>query len=558
MYLKAWEGDGAFQLQTLDASRWRVESERPLRIVQHGLSLPEADRSVVEISDAGELTVKRGCSGEQPVYVHRAGETIQVSDRVREIVVEPPSVDIEACYQFIYFEYPWRERTLHAGIVEVLNGEALTFKAGVAGTARQDGFSLPSEETAGDPKHLASHLRQHIAHAHACRIGRSNGVLLSGGIDSQVMAVTLLRDLNLQDTFGVTFSVAGAAEDESNDARRVAQQLQMEWVHVQVDPAREVDWSAITVANNPYIGAIAMRAVLDRLGPESGGVLFAGQDTRLHTPAVGMRDRLLWQLYRLPGAGKAAAQVGQLARRTTAKSAPWSFAHRVAELFAHSPTLEDFLAHRYFHMRRVAFNDGDPAMHRGLSQLAGELRGVSAEAPRALYNRVVAANWRRQYLFDIGHMVDSCLTGGRQAALPFYDYGLASFSARLPFRMAAKTTAGRAGHSSKRVKVNKYLLRMAYERDLDRDLIFRDKAVCKTNYLFFNGALRGLLNEFGHDMTLDEHEWARVLHLPELQRLSKQRDGAWTVADNWLCNIIFNALVAWSMMRKTQAIAVTA
>ena len=542
---------GGLEHEARDVARWDLASRNPFRASRLMKPGDSQDASAVEIG-ADVATVRRGCSGEHPLFVRKAGETLAVGDRVADLIGKDKSpIDLRAAYQFIYLEYPGNGRTLFEGVGELLNGQTLK-ATGVKSTvevATEDRFILPSDECQGEEAQLAGQLRERITSAHQKRVTASNGVLLSGGIDSQVMAITLTRDLALRGTFGATFSVAGAAEDESEDARRVAEQLGMEWVHVTVDPKREIDWESLITANNPYIGSIAMKALLEKLGPDAECTLFAGQDTRLHTPGLVARDRLLWSFYRVPGAGRVAALIGE---GLSAVLGPGqSFVQRAAALFAHSSSFEEFLAQRHFHVRRVAFNGADESLALGVDDIVQELEGITPANKRAAYNRIVKANWRRQYLFDMGYMVENCESGGRQCALPFYDRELVEFAARLPFDLVTQATPGRAGHSSRRVRVNKYLLRKAYAADLDSHLIFRDKAVCKTNYLFFNGALRGVIDAFCNEREVAGSREGRTLHLPEIQELCRVKRGEWTLADNWLGNLAFNAIVVWSLLRRT-------
>lgn len=505
-----------------------------------------------------DVVLKRGFSGEQPLFYTVSASKLFVSDCVVRLAERiHASMCLVACYEFVFFEYSGEGRTLFEGVKAVLNGQSLTFRTDLNGgvaVSTVDSFSLPQlEGLCSDEQKLASLLREHINTAHASRSGSVNGVLLSGGIDSQVMAISLSRDLGLKSTFAATFSVRGARQTETEDAKLAAKQLGLEWFHVEVDPAAEIEWSDVLRANSPYIGSLAMSQFLPKIvsNGKSGSVLFAGQDTRLHTPALGPRDLLLWKgLYRFERfsalVSRCAQGVGYAARELDESV----FLKRVLGLFAHSPSFSTFLANRYFHVRRFDFNKNDQIFSRVFSDIVRSLKNPDPLNPRAAYNKIVGANWRRQYLFDIGHMEGSCRHASLNCVLPFYDHDLSVFSAKLPFELATKVTVGRAGHSHKEVKVNKYLLRKAYEKDLDPVLIYRDKAVCATNHLFFNGSLRGVLSEFSQDSEHVFSDMGIALHMPDIQRMCKIYDGKWTEDDNWLCNIVFNTLVVWSLIAK--------
>lgn len=513
------------------------------------------DSSYIRINQQN-VEIKRGFSGEHPIFYAISKNIIIISDCAALIADKlDASLSLIACYEFIYFEYPGPGRTLYENVNAVLNGQHLIVETSTANYIRVtsvDSFSLPeSEEDFVDEKRLAVKLREHITAAHAERCGELNGILLSGGIDSQVMSIALSRDLGLKDTFAATFSVSGAKQNEANDARRVAEQLGMQWFPVEIDPESEFDWSEVLRVNSPYIGALSMRQFLSQLQltEQDKIVLFAGQDTRLHTPSLGQQDLWLWKyFYRFKKFAAAAAWCAQESGKMVKGLNESAYLKRLLQLFAYSPSFQTFLVNRYFHVRRFDFNNRDITFSKIFSEIMTSLGNPIPLQTRSAYNRVVRANWRRQYLFDIGHMVGACESSSLNCALPFYDSSLSQFSAKIPFSLATKMSIGRAGHAQKKIKVNKYLLRQAYKDDLDPSLIYRDKAVCLTNYLFLNGSLRSLLNRFFSDTSLVYSPMGISLHFPDLQRVCKAYDGRWAENDNWLCNIIFNALVVWSLM----------
>jgi asparagine synthase (glutamine-hydrolysing) len=513
------------------------------------------DDSVIKIN-SNELSISRGFSGEDPIYYSTIDDFLIISDRISKVndrVKSPLSV--YACYEYIYFEYPGKPRTLFSEIKEVLNGQTLSFSLSLFNELQisvSDRFSIQKNEVkSSDEQTVTKQLREHIVHAHASRVGSANGVLLSGGIDSQVMSITLMRDLGLTNTFGATFSVAGAPQNESGDAKKVATQLGMNWISAEVDPNKEFDWNSLIRNNNPYLGSISIGRLLDDLKIQDGTntVLFAGQDTRLHTPALGSKDQLLWNtVLRRDAFLKFTAFGANFLRSTITKKRKLSFIDRALDLFSHSTTFSEFLTNRYFHARRFEFNADNSIFRSIFSAIATDLSGLSSANKRNAYNRVVEVNWRRQYLFDIGYMVESCEKGSLRCAMPFYDHELSKFSSGLSFDLATKMSKGRSGHSSSFTKVNKYVLRKAYERELDADLIFREKAVCATNYLFFNGVLKELLEKFCQDLDRVHSREGVALQLPQIQEICRQKKNRWQQNDNWICNVVFNALVVWSLM----------
>jgi hypothetical protein len=548
-------------IEVEDLGNWRESHQKSENIALNwtkGNENNTADSNHISLNP-NKLVIARGSSGEHPLFYTITHKTAIISDSVARIAeLINAKASITACYEFIYLEYPGPSRTLFEGISQVLNGQAIEISFGNNCEIEQqshDSFSVPTTEYEGTISEtaLANSLRSKIVESHTTRTGRSNTVLLSGGIDSQVMAITLRRDLGLQNVLAATFSVEGSEQDESNDAAQVANQLGLEWLHLKIDPNRDIDIDAIAHLNSPYIGAIAMQQFLPKIqaGRSSGETLFAGQDTRLHTPALGAYDKWIWStLYETRILSKASAKFATLSLATFPNREKNNFFNRLLLLFAESPDFTSFLANRYFHIRRFPFNRGSTEFSEAVGEIHKEMGELNPQEPRKSYNRVVECNWRRQYLFDIGHMVGSAQKHGLNCTLPFYDHDLSSFSARIPFSVATKLTAGRAGHNERKIKVNKYLLREAYKSDLDHSLIYRDKAVCATNHLFLNGCMRGIIVEFINDTQVVNSTAGHILHMPEIREICKQKDGRWEARDNWIANVVFNTLIVWRLIMK--------
>lgn len=561
MFLKIIFRNDKITVDQIDLGEWNTNDKEPSKFklnLTRGEKLPKADISHINI-DSNKIIISRGASGEHPIFYTTIGDVVLISNSAARIAnLVEAKISIIACYEFIYFEYPGPGRTLFEGVFQVLNGQNIEIcknKERELEVKIQDSFTLPTIEYENviSNDELARKLREEITRAHAARVSNSNTVLLSGGIDSQVMAIALSRDLGLQNILTATFAVKGADQNESSDAAHVAKQLGLEWLLVEVDPNIDIDFDELTQLNSPYIGSIAMQQLLPRISSSrlSSETLFAGQDTRLHTPALGVHDKWIWNtLFRSTILPSMSAKISEFGLSKFAKTDENRFIYRLLKLFAESPNFASFLANRYFHVRRFFFNENSREFSRAFSNIYEELRQADPREPRATYNRIVSSNWRRQYLFDIGHMVGSANKSSLSCALPFYDKSLSDFSAIIPFSVATKLTVGRAGHSDRKIKVNKYVLREAYKNDLDHSMIYRDKAVCATNYLFFNGCLREIIGQFIEDAEIPNSHAGRILHMVEIQNICKEKDGNWKAKDNWIANVVFNAIIVWRTLKK--------
>ncbi|MCH2110009.1 MAG: asparagine synthase-related protein [Polyangiaceae bacterium] len=109
--------------------------------------------------------------------------------------------------------------------------------------------------------------------------GRENLVLLSGGVDSCVMTAAL-REASV-DFRCVAYRVQGTQFDETPYAVAQANHLQVPCEVIDVDPSRSIhNFSEIALGtNNLEVGNFTYCD----FGLSSEDLVFAGQDTRLHT-----------------------------------------------------------------------------------------------------------------------------------------------------------------------------------------------------------------------------------------------------------------------------------
>lgn len=502
------------------------------------------------------IRISRGRSGEQPIFFWKGSDRLVVGSDANEIANSTAEkLDALSAYSFIYFEYPGPGRSLFHEVRQLMNGETLEVdlkNSSLSIPEIRDDFELPSVELPNhDPEQLAQSLRDHITRAHERRVGSDPLILLSGGVDSQVMSVAMVRDLGLSNVAAATFFVEGAGSTEVEDARQVAENLGLDWQPIGVEPNTPIDLSEIAETGFPYFGQAIFDRVYSQLGRTSGSTVLSGQDTRLHTPALGSIDLKLWRyLFSNPTLPSVARMAGMIGMPFVKGRDLSNLTRRKIEMLSQSGHFKSFVQHRYFKSRQFGFNRSAPLFEILENEIQASLQGIDPRHPRSAYNQIVRTNWRWQYAFDIGYCVEAGQRHGLNVKLPFYDSELSDLSASLPFDLTTKIVEGRAGHGQTPVRVNKYLLRLAYKGELDDSLIFRDKAVCPTNYMFMNGGLKDALSSFIHDRTMRDSDLAHILHLPELRDIAASRHGKWREEDNWICNLLINAMIVWHHIQK--------
>jgi asparagine synthetase B (glutamine-hydrolysing) len=407
------------------------------------------------------------------------------------------SFDDETIHQVLYLDYTLDGFTYYEGVREVLVGQHLVFDA--------DGREL---ENAIDPLPLATaenklasddivrELRQRIKQAHLKYIAPENVVLLSGGIDSAVMAISLSDTPPGFHARAVTYRVRGTTQNEIPYAQNIAAHLGMPLETVDIDPGRNPDpktFEKILLAmNNPYIGVWIFGA-FDH--PTLHTMFYAGQDTRLHTPDLNPIDRLAFMIHRLKrsraGAGlvflcRAVAALARPFRLVRSPSRYLRAAGRLLDIF----DTDTYIRRYFFKLDRDvirSMNLPDTWYETIRSRLAIDTDGITGS--RQLYNEIVRLKWQEQYTDDIRYMQDMARLNATYVAMPFYDYELARFSSSIPFRQAAKFLLGRGRFSRSKMLIRKRLLRRAYRDRLTDVVYYRKKAVSNTIHILFNGAL---------------------------------------------------------------------
>lgn len=471
------------------------------------------------------------------------GWIISSSVAVVRSALPTQTIDPNAAASFVKWQFATQPATLTNEVKTVGNGQCIHLDQNGNARVVSDHFSLSIDPNVQNfsEEEMAQALRQHMISAHQKLTGQHNAVLISGGLDSQVMAITLKRDLGVENLIGLHFSVKGAEETEWRDAQSVCKALGIAFHHAEIDPNTPVDVEACFLnANSPYLGQLFIRHMMNDAGL-TGAHVFAGQDTRLYTPAVTRLDPLYWQLASNPLTRQLLLllkPIGALANYDRQ-----SVQDRFLALLGSLGMPHVVIAQRHF--RLLLSRNGlpnSPIERKLLTDLLNLDPANFRGKPREFYNAIACEQWKRQHGFDSAYMAEAIASTGNKAMMPFFDAQLNNFGASLPFDTATRITSGRAAHGQKKTRVNKYLLRKAYENDLDHSLIFRQKAVCRTNHMLLNGSLRPLVNDFAHDRIAPEFDLGRELNFDRLRRLAKQRDGRWTPNDNSVALMIINAL----------------
>lgn len=490
----------------------KIDVDDPSKFIVSPESFIKGDYSFV-LSKSGDVYLGSSRSAIYPFYFRLMDDALIFSNSFSNVVEASPFNELssEAAYQFIRFEYVSDPLTLIKDVYKVPSATALKFSpdATVSIIESQPRLSEQREE----PSSLDS-FKDAVYTAHEYRIdsNNTNTLLLSGGVDSCTSAIVLKDMLAPSQLQCFNFSTKDAEQDEYPDAKHTADHLGLKLEHVIVDPFQRVDLENLVHKTNFfYSGAIDIAAMAEQIGKPTN--FFACQDTRLHTPALNSLDKFIFSsspvtrdlfskfLKLLPVVGSESSLVnkviqrGRLANDLAAYSHKLFFHQHDVELGTYTP--DSLFKTELMHCLRSSFDN-------------------SSASSREIYNRIVELAWHGQYSDDIQYLTSTTGIYNSNCQLPWYDADLAMLSAQLPMNEATRFVKGRAGHSSKPKRVNKYILRHAFKGELPDSILYRDKAVCVTNHLYLKGCYRPYIEEMNTQSALFQTQAGTMLNLKHL------------------------------------------
>ncbi|MDE5575338.1 MAG: hypothetical protein K2I87_06455 [Bacteroidales bacterium] len=436
-----------------------------------------------------DVTVYRDVAGLKSGYYHIGEEGIFVSTNVHQLA-QRVHAEISRFWAdcFIYNYFILDGNTLYENVFEVNIGETLRFD-GASGKISRQQRPLPiayQENDLSEEENIRL-LREKTIRTHEKLAGGRNVVYLSGGVDSLAMLASL-HEVCPDRLRAVSYKVKGGTQDETVYAQKAADSLSCRFDIVERNPqdsrmAADFEQKVLS-CNNPYDGLFLFAPEKQ----EEGEVFFAGQDTRLHTPAVSEMDLLLMnkilknnKVWGVKNKELVRFMI-EFCRKYNKATRPLSaMLNPVAGLnymfFSISPCKYKKFDFSRLHVRKLA-----------------EVMKITFDGNfsnyRSLYNYMVSQRWRKQYTNDIRYMVDMGHIEKTSVILPFYEPELASFSSTMPWSLATKKIQGFSKYTGKPETVDKYALRKAFAREFTESVLLRAKATSNDYLLLFNGVLK--------------------------------------------------------------------
>lgn len=320
-----------------------------------------------------------------------------------------------------------------------------------------------------------SALKNEIIKSHQKRIGSVNGIMLSGGIDSNIMCYALKNcTTNSLESFNV--SVKNQKNSEAPYAREVADYFGLKHNEILID-ASQIDENImedIINLNFPYWGIMYIGSIFKSLKLKEYNI-FTGQDTRLHTPYVNILDDMIFK-------NKINTKMAVLLGKSFASLKFNKKITRALTRCRDAEHMEKYLIKYFLHC--PIDNDN---VNNMLEKEIKENIDYEKLNYQELFNEITWLRWGQQYTDDIKYMDSLCNHYNNTCQFPFYDIGLAEASASIPFKYSNKRYIGKSGFGNGFTINNKYLLmRILKEKNVPINVAGRKKAVSSTIHLYFN------------------------------------------------------------------------
>lgn len=469
----------------------------------------EKDGFIIIINkETGDINLSRDLSGLSTSYFYSENNFLAIDSNVHRIAKKySKGLNTLEVYQLIYFDFLWDGQTIYDKIEQIKVGGKLHFNNDLKIIYKEVNQPIINEnENELTESENIHRLRQEIVKAHKPYINNDNIVFLSGGIDSVAMLIALDDLLPKSKIENHSFKVKGTTQDETEYAKSIADNLEIKLKIVERDFKNELTITSfketILKMNNPYSGMLIFG---NQINSKPLVTYFAGQDTRLHTPALNKLDHLAFSIFLLKNKGFATLIsilnflifpirfiFNFILSKKNIHNKKFLGLRRLTYIF----NTRSYLNLVYFKLDKSYLKSLKlPLENFSEIKKNYNLEIKNVKTKRGLYNTLVSKKWIEQYVNDMRYMVDMVKTQGGKLAMPFYDMDLAKFSATIPFDLANKTMEGRGQFDNKITKVNKYVLREALVDKIDQKTYLRSKAVSRTGHLIFTQGLDTILKK---------------------------------------------------------------
>lgn len=457
------------------------------------------------------MHMMRDASGIKTAYYSLSRSQLCVGSIMHEVARYQRHVAFNKAgvFQLLYSGYLLDGFTFYEGVSEIKMGQHLIFNEEMELVAKSVyDIKLAQYDNPYSEEENFRMLRREFQLAHKPFLSKINRVLLSGGLDSIAMLISLDDIAGGKHLDSLSFKVKDTSQDESVYSTSIAKHLDIENKLQEIDPndpAVIKDFEAkVLRMNNPYYGAW----IFGHFQGTPEEMYYAGQDTRLHTPALNEVDKWAYALLEHRDKWWLKKGLNPLSKRIIIpclKALGWEKTNnrifRNLYKAAHIFDLKQYINKFYLKIDKQKIRaKGLPTDYYEKITRLLDLNLENCPSKRALYNEIVRLKWREQYIYDMRYLQDIARINTTYIAMPFYNKEVAEFSSGIPFAMATKPMLGRARFGSRKNIIYKYVLRKAFRDKLNDLTYYRAKAVSMTLHQLFNGPLG---DKVGHILQKD-------------------------------------------------------
>lgn len=490
----------------------------------------------------GTITIYRDASGIKTGYYNLTKETLSVSTQLHALAkkTDITSFNDQAIAMLLAVDFCFDGYTIYKGINEFLMGAEVFFKDGLIQSEKKSSVQLAKYNNNLGFNANVTTLREEVISVHKSLVSANNVVYLSGGIDSCVMLSALHDITDKKDIKCISYKVKGTTKDETVYAKSIANYLDVNLDIREIDPFQKTDLDffeeTILKLNNPYIGYWIFSTEGDL-----NTTFFAGQDTRLHTPDINNIDSFVFDLYlkgiSLPLNNITERLVGYIYKNLNLKSSNIK-ALRHLERVAKIGYPKDYIEKYILEFKQKMEGSRVEEEIKSLKTFYELPKTIKSK--RHLYNEIIKIKWKEQYTDDIKYMQDIARVSSTYMAMPFYDKQFSEFCSSIPFEYVSKFENGTDTFSNSKVRVNKVVLREAFKDKLNKEVLYRKKAVSETNFLLFEGNLgENIYKTIEKDLNSKE-SFIKQYKLESFISPYYDKEQKWTINDqNYLMKIYY-------------------
>lgn len=455
----------------------------------------------------GTLFIARDRLGIKPLYYRIKDGRIVFASEIKALLAldhTPPRIDRQALHDYLTFRYTIAPHTMFDGVKKLAPAHSLLFSEKGVTIERYWAPDYRKTEVLTDDEWIAS-LRRRFTESIGSHLVSDVpvGVLLSGGLDSSVVAAVMQAGLSRPiKTFSVAFS-EGGIYDERPFARMVAQHLRTDHHEICISAKEFIDalpafiWHMDEPVADPasiplyYVAQLAGRHVKVVLSGEGSDELlggyafwsqFRGYERLKHfkkLPAV-LRDSMLAEL-----------------------NARWFHSERLASYMEMSKhPLSSYGALRPEFQDNVLTDEEKRTLYSA-DWDATQVLQDSVDKVRAAYREAERFEFLDQMLFvsmtqwlpdDLLTKADKMtMAHSLELRVPFLDHNLVEFIARMPTHLKILKIGSKYSV--------KYALKKAFSDSIPREIIQREKLGFPVPYAkWFKTDMRDML----HDVLLSQ------------------------------------------------------